>query len=148
MKTFITRTIAFLAMLTCISCGKALLFSGEDSLNGAKGNLIVTGTVSSLLDDAPIEGIEVTLTAFGQKGQTELAKDSCTSDHEGVFILTLSDINDKVTCIIKTSDRDSNYESAERTIIISWSDTSFDQKTSTFIVNDCNFKLNINPDII
>ena len=148
MKTFTTRIIALLAMLTCISCGKALLLRSNDSLNGAKGNLLVTGTVSSLMDDAPIEGIEVTLTAFSQRGQTELAKDSCTSGHDGVFILTLSDIQDKMVCIIKAKDREAIYESAERTIIISWSDTSFDQQTSTFIVNDCNFKLNINADIM
>ena len=123
-----------------MSCSKAFMLEDGDALKGNKGSLLISGTVSSIEDKSPINGVEISL------------NDSlvCSSNAEGAYQMYLKNMEKAVELRLTANDKEGKYSSVEKVILITWSETSYDAQRMAFVVNDCDFQMerSDNQDII
>ena len=132
MKSIMFKRLSYLVFcLTIMSCSKAFMLEDGDAAKGSKGNLFISGTVSSIEDKTPIKGVEISL------------NDSlvCCSNAEGIFQMYLKNMENTVEFRLTANDKEGKYSSVEKVILITWSETSYDAQRMAFVVNDCDFQL-------
>jgi len=141
MKSIILKRLPIVVFcLTIMSCSKAFMLEDGDALKGNKGSLLISGTVSSIEDKSPINGVEISL------------NDSlvCSSNAEGAYQMYLKNMEKAVELRLTANDKEGKYSSVEKVILITWSETSYDAQRMAFVVNDCDFQMerSDNQDII
>lgn len=131
-----------------VSCSQAFLFDDGTTVDGDK-KIVVTGVVSDVVTNKPIQDITITFSAFAKNSISVLPLISKTvqTDEDGVYIIESQGFNKPVTCTItaeSTEQTADSYKSMENKIVVTWSGNSFDPYTRTFYVNDCNFQMEKN----
>lgn len=138
MKRFIIYILlVLLALPAAFSCESMMDIGSTDY------RLVITGTVSDFHSNAPLEGIKISFSAC-IKGDTKgkpLYEMNVYTDNHGVYTIDTDAYPTPVTCTITASDTKNAYRSSENEVEVSWTGVSFDTFSSTFVVNDCNFKL-------
>lgn len=138
MKRFIIYILlVLLALPAAFSC-ESIMDMGDTDYR-----LVITGTVSDFHTNAPLEGIKISFIAR-IKGDTKgkpLYEMNVYTDNHGVYTIDTDAYPTPVTCTITASDTKNAYRSSENEVEVSWTGVSFDMFSNTFIVNDCNFKL-------
>lgn len=132
MKSIILKRLPIVVFcLTIMSCSKAFMLEDGDALKGNKGSLLISGTVSSIEDKSPINGVEISL------------NDSlvCSSNAEGAYQMYLKNMEKAVELRLTANDKEGKYSSVEKVILITWSETSYDAQRMAFVVNDCDFQM-------
>lgn len=141
MKRYIFYIISMLlALPAAFSCESMHNDQAEDY------RLVITGTVSDFVTDAPLEGIKISMSAR-IKGDTKgrpLYEMNVYTDNHGAYTIDLNSYPNPLTCTITASDKDKVYESSTNEVEVKWSGVAFDSFSSMFVVNDCNFKLEKN----
>ena len=135
------KIIYILVMLLALPAA----FSCEDMNLGVNADyrLVITGTVSDFNTNAPLEGIKVSFSARIQ-GDTKgkpLYEVNVYTDNRGAYTIDMDTYRTSVTCTITASDTEDIYISSANEVEVTWSGVSFDSFSSTFVVNDCDFKL-------
>lgn len=120
-------------------------FSCENMINDGTADyrLVITGTVSDFKTDTPLEGIKISFCARaqGDKKGKPLYEMNVYTDNHGIYTIDTDAYPTPVTCTITATDTQNVYASSMNEVEVTWSGVSFDSFSSTFIVNDCNFKL-------
>lgn len=131
-----------LAAASVISCDKALLSDDVYEMDGDY-RIVVTGSVSDLTDNAPLENIKVSLDAYPPSVLYPLPIITMTvyTTNKGLFSFDATGFTSSIICSIKAESTDGLYASSTQEINVSWTGPTFDQENNTFFVNDCNFKL-------
>ena len=134
--------IMLLTMSAAFSC-QALSVYDEVSKPAEESGILISGTVSDIDTDTPLEGIKLSFTAFAKEANTgtPILEMNVYSDNLGIYSVEASGFEGEITCLITATDPDDVYEGACNEVEIRWSGISFDSSNSTFIVNDCDFKL-------
>lgn len=136
-RNIIYILVMLLALPAAFSC-ESMNIGGT-----ADYRLVITGTVSDFNTDAPLEGIKVSFSARIQgdvKGKP-LYEMNVYTDNHGTYTIDTDTYPTPVTCTITASDTEGTYISSVNEVEVTWSGVSFDAFSSTFIVNDCDFKL-------
>ncbi|MBQ7811316.1 MAG: hypothetical protein IJ394_02025 [Bacteroidales bacterium] len=143
MKRDIFNILMMLLTLSAAFSCDALVMN--DAVTDSEGDmsLAITGTVSDLETDAPLEGIKISFTAFpkGNPGGVPLQEKNVYSDNHGTYMVEASGFSHEITILITATDTEDVYEGSVNEIDITWSGVSFDSHQEKFIVNDCDFKL-------
>lgn len=106
--------------------------------------IIISGIVSDITADTPLEGISVFVRLYLQDNPeaAPIFSDEAYTDNNGIFIVRTGGSYEPILCVLTIEDSEDIYESQTRQIMISWDSTSFDYESNTFVMNDCNFQLN------
>lgn len=131
-----------LAAAAAISCDKALLADNGYELDGDY-RIVVSGSVSALEGNAPLEEIKVTFNAYPVEVLYPLPIFSTTvyTDNKGLYSFDAKGFSSPITCSITAESQEGSYSSSTQEIKISWTGPSFDMEHKTFFVNNCDFKL-------
>lgn len=151
MKNYMTNImIVLLASTALLSCSAGYEHMEDDdfppysSNAGAEKSLVINGTVLSLHDVLPLEGIKITLHASeisDDDDATEFDKIIEYTDNRGIFTIKASGYKTPISCIITAEDPNGIYLSGKHEIPnIQW-DNSYNMQGGTWYVNDCDFHL-------
>lgn len=103
--------------------------------------VIISGTVSDISTNSPLEGVKIVFHAFDSDDLqlAPVAAQNAYTDSKGVFSIVSGGHTSSVMCVIETSHDE--YSSVRKEILINWKGTSYDMDRKTFFVNDCDFHL-------
>lgn len=128
-------TLWLLSIAAFCSCDQGPIYSDK-----TEKTVIINGAVSDLSSTDPIEGVKVIFNAYAGNGErSALNTQNVYTDSKGAFNIIAEKIDQAVTCVITTEHEE--YVSERKEIIVNWSGISYDEKRSTFFVNDCDFHL-------
>ena len=130
---------------TAASCSLAFL-NDEDTVLDGNLKIVINGVVSDVVTNASLTDIMVTFSAFAENSPSVLPLISKTAytDSDGIYSIEVAGFSDTITCILTAESTDQSqtqYESLENKIVVTWSGSSFDDNSNTFYVNDCNFQM-------
>lgn len=123
-------------VISASSC-MALLDNGQGNLEGKTGKLIVSGIVTDRSTNSILEGICITMDC-DTEGFQQISQ---YTNNEGMFTIIAAGFTESVTGCIRVSDPEGRYQSESREFKVNWNGESYDPKTATFFLNDCNFQL-------
>ena len=125
------------------SCSMAFLNDEESSLDGDH-RIIVTGVVSDVATNRPLSEIKVTFSAFAENSLSILPLTSKTvnTDTKGEYTIEAFGFSEPVTCTLTAENPE--YGTMTNKIVVTWTGSTFDSSSKTFIVNDCNFQMKKN----
>lgn len=147
-KTF--KKILVLTLLAAISASCSMAFLGdEEAAMDGDLTLVITGVVSDVVTNAPVSDINVTFSAFAENSLSVLPMTSmtATTDSKGIYTVEIFGFSRPVTCTLTATSTDQTadeYETMTNKIVVNWRGSSFDNASSTFYVNDCNFQMKKN----
>ena len=127
------------------SCSQVFLFDDGSNLEGDM-KIVVTGVVSDVVTNKPIQDITITFSAFAENSISVLPLISKTirTDENGVYLIDSHGFNKPVTCIITAESTEltgAQYKKMENKVVVKWNGSSYDEASKTFYVNDCNFQM-------
>lgn len=127
------------------SCSLALVNNENEALEGDH-KIVISGAVSELGTNNPLQGIKVTLQALPANVLYPLPILTLSeyTDNNGTYSISAGGFSDVITCKVTAASADPetmSYAPASQEHHISWSGPSFDEEKLTFFVNDCNFQL-------
>lgn len=107
-------------------------------------SLVISGTVSEITSEKPIENVEIIFEAYvGNKMKDPVINRNTFTDSKGTFsIKTEGYGTPHVRCLITTSHEE--YVSVQKEIIINLTEISYDEPSGTCFINDCNIHLEKN----
>lgn len=136
--------IMLLASTALLSCSVPDMINDPSMDIGGTGNtLVITGTVSDISDDTPLEDIKLTLHATEMTGTANATSGKATSytDNKGMFSLRASGFTGEISCIVTAEDLKGTYKSGRNEIpLVRW-DMGYNMKDGVFYINDCDFHL-------
>ena len=144
-RTLISYIAALLSAATAVlSCSVGAFPPMYDAANPyIERTILVTGSVSGP-NGMPLEDITIILKAYPQNDATAspITSETTYTSNKGTYSIHAEGSDMQLMCIVTAEDSDGIYESQTQQIMVSWNSTAFDQESNTFVVNDCNFKLN------
>lgn len=107
-------------------------------------SLVISGTVSDITSEKPIENVEIIFEAYtGNEMKDPVINRNTFTDSEGIFsIKTDGYSTPHVRCLITT--RHEEYVSVQKEMIINLTEISYDEQSETCFINDCNIHLEKN----
>ena len=105
------------------------------------GTVVISGTISDIDTKQPLEAVKMDFQAFDSRNDEFRPEynQKVYTDSKGFFTITASGFTSRITCIV-TAEAE-GYRKEQKEVHINWDGTSFDEETSTFYVNDCDFHL-------
>lgn len=146
MRNTIKKIIISLSAAAALaSCSLALLNNKDEAVDG-NHTVIISGAVSDITSNSPLQGIKITLQAFPENVIYPLPILTLSeyTDNNGMFTIGAGGFSEIISCKITASSTDMEnmpYSTAVQEHHISWSGPSYDEEKLTFFVNDCNFQL-------
>jgi hypothetical protein len=146
-KNILNIMMMLLTMAAFLSCSKEMPggIHGDTMENLDIRSIIITGAVTDAHNGQVLEDITIHFEAYHQNATdaSPLIIDQVHTTSLGTYTINVSgDFNEPVLCILRSHDTRNIYASKTNHVNISWGGTSYDRKTGTFVVNDCNFQLN------
>lgn len=137
--------IVILSAIALTACAQMFLDDNGSTLEG-EYKLVMSGIVSEAGSSKPISGIKITFSAFKENSISVLPLMTKTvyTDGKGIYNLEAGGFSEAIRCTItaeSTKQNDIAYENMSQDIVVTWSGDSFDEKNSTFFVNNCNFQM-------
>ena len=137
---------AILSAIALTACGQIFLDDENKALEG-EYRLVMSGIVSEAGSNKSISGIKITFSAYMENSISVLPLMTKTvyTDGKGIYNREVEGFSEAIRCTITaeaTKQNDSAYEKQSQDIVVTWSGDSFDEESSTFFVNNCNFQLN------
>ena len=128
-------TLWLLSMAAFCSCS-----SDSDDTVMTGGTVMISGTVSSMDTNTPVEEVKIVFNAYSDNGSSSpINTQNVYTDSHGTFNIIAEIISTAVTCVITTEHGE--YKSERKEIIVNWKGLSYDASHRTFFVNDCNFHI-------
>ena len=105
------------------------------------GTIIISGTVSEVIGNTPIEGMKLLFQAYNPETNSNapITAINAYTDSHGAFSITAEGFTSAVTGILSTDHQD--YSTITKELLITWKGTSYDPATRTFFINNCDFHL-------
>ena len=128
--------------IAALSCSKGPLDQRPAEFEGTY-KVVVSGTASDKETTLPCEGIRITIHAAesASDGAGEVHTMTVYTDNRGRFTLTTEGFTREISCTVTSSDMKGVYAYERQDMNIFWQGPSYDAKTGTFYVNDCDFYL-------
>lgn len=143
MKLLFVNTIMLLSVtMAALSCSKGPVNEINPEFDGTY-TVVVSGTASEKSTSTPLEGIKITLHAAEPivNNSGEIRTMTVYTDNRGRFTLTAEGFTREISCTITSDDMKGIYEYGRQDMKIYWKGSSYDARTGTFYVNDCDFYL-------
>lgn len=124
-----------LGMAAICSC------SVMDMENIEEGTVVISGCISEAGGRKVLEGVKVHFSAYTAESESGIPveEQSVYTDGKGVYTIIASGFTSTATCTI-TAEAD-GYKGETKEVLVNWEGSSFDARTNTFYVNDCDFHL-------
>lgn len=136
--------ILLLAATVAVSCSKADMAIEDMAGNPRVRSILITGAVMDAQSGQALEDITIHFRAYPQEhpDADPIIIDEVHTTSNGTYtIQAYGEIYEPLLCVLTTQDNKEIYESKTNQVIISWSGTSFDKSSGTFVINDCSFQL-------
>lgn len=145
MRTRIVHILTLLlAAAAALSCSKADMSIEDMAGNPRVKSIVITGIVTDAQSGQPLENITIHFKAYPKDypDAAPIIIDEVHTNSNGAYtIQTGVEIYEPLLCTLSAQDSKDIYESKTNQVIVSWSGTSFDNSSGTFVVNDCSFQL-------
>jgi hypothetical protein len=141
MKLFFVNMLMLLSVtMAALSCSTGPNEFENTEYEGTY-TVVVSGTASEKSTSQPLEGIKITLHAAEPvvNNSGEVRTMTVYTDNKGRFTLTAEGFTREISCTITSDDMKGIYEYGRQDMKIFWKGPSYDSKTGTFYVNDCDF---------
>lgn len=105
-------------------------------------SILISGAVSDQSGNT-LEDISITFQVYpyDDSSASPIFSETAYTNSLGIYTLRCVGIDTPVRCIVAANDPKQAYQSQMVEVIVSWTGDAFDQKTNTFVVNNCNFIL-------
>lgn len=136
--------IKYISILWLLLIAAFCSCSNNDMMTPDEVSLMISGTVSDMTSDKPIENVEIIFEAYvGKNKKKPFISSNSFTDGKGIYsIKTDGYTSPNVRCMITTQHEE--YISVQKELIINLTDISYDEQTSTCFINDCNIHLEKN----
>ena len=137
--------ILLLAATVAVSCSKADMAIEDMAGKPRVRSILITGAVMDAQSGQALENITIHLRAYPQDSPdaSPIIIDEVHTNSNGEYTVQIyGDFHEPLLCTLSTQDSKDTYETKTNQVIISWSGTSFDKSSGTFVINDCSFQLN------
>ena len=107
-------------------------------------SLVISGTVSEITSEKPIENVEIIFEAYvGNEMKDPIINSNSYTDDNGTFSIKTDGYNTpSIRCLIKTCHEE--YISVQKEMIINLTEISYDEESATCFINDCHIHLEKN----
>lgn len=141
-KNIFNIIMMLLTLSAAFSCDALVMDQQTDKLKG-DGKLMISGTVSDSQTASPLEGIRISFSAFEKSAENglPLMEMNVYTDNHGTYTIEAEGFSEDLTCLVTATDTEGAYKGAVQEVTVTWGGVSFDMSNDTFIVNDCDFKL-------
>lgn len=148
MKRLITYALMVLLGTTVLfSCSEGLAAPDMmETPDGRHNRFIISGLVTDAQNDKPLNDIKIRFEAYPQDkiNTVPIATSEVYTTSEGIFFIEVTGLDSTpLHCILTATDPQTYYQDRKTNVIVSWSGPSYDAYNKTFVVNDCNFQLNL-----
>lgn len=139
---FVNMLMLLSVSIAALSCSKGPLDKDSDKFDGPY-TVVVSGTASDKLTTLPCEGIKITLHAAEAvtDGTGEVRTMIVYTDNRGRFTIMTEGFTKDISCTVTSNDMNGVYAYERQDMNIFWKGPSYDARTGTFYVNDCDFYL-------
>lgn len=129
--------------MAALSCSMEPFEMGHPEKYDGVYTVVVSGTASDTESVLPLEGIKITLHAAETliDGKGEIRTMTVYTDNRGRFTLKAEGFTRQIACTVTSEDLNNIYGYGRHDINILWDGPSFDERSGTFYVNDCDFYL-------
>ena len=144
-RTFITYIAALLSVATAVLSCSAGNYEYYPDPAGPKPerSILITGSVCDKGGQA-LKNISIAFKSYPQQDAdaNPISTETVYSSSNGEFSIHAEGADMDLICILTADDPEGIYESQNLQVFVSWKGVSFEERTQTYIVNDCNFALN------
>jgi hypothetical protein len=123
------------------ACSLALLNDDEEAAMDGEFKIVVNGVASDAKTNTPLTGTKVTFNAFPENSISVLPLISKTAytDSKGIYNIEVEGFSEPVRCTL-TAETD-EFCTMTNKLLVTWCGNSFDYRSNTFYVNECNFQM-------